>query len=300
MAQLEQVQQQIMQAIHQADLPDDFMTKVNQYYTPPAEYIDHWSRQKHQPLLLSLQGPQGAGKSTLCHFLQLILEHQFNHKVAVLSLDDFYLTQSQRQSLSKSVHPLLKTRGVPGTHDVDLAFKTLTALKHGRSVALPRFDKAQDNPFPESEWPQSPADVSIILFEGWCNHAPVSSDEELIEPANMLERLEDPQRIWRSYVNQQLAHYHERLFTLCDALLCLLIPSFDLVYEWRGLQEQKLKATSAGQGIMTPEQIRRFIDHFERISRRTMSHLPQHADATISMNEQHQLVNLTINTETIT
>ena len=37
--------------------------------------------------------------------------------------DDFYLTQAQRQDLAQQIHPLLKSRGVPGTHDVPLAKK---------------------------------------------------------------------------------------------------------------------------------------------------------------------------------
>lgn len=300
MALLEQVHRRIVQAIHQAKLPDELLDQVNQYYLPLAELIDRWSKEQNQPLLLSLQGPQGAGKSTLCHFLQLILEHQFNHKLAVLSLDDFYHTQQQRQTLAETVHPLLKTRGVPGTHDVELAIKTLTTLKQGQTVALPRFDKSHDNPFPESEWPQAPADVTIILFEGWCNHAPVATTDELIEPVNELERLEDNQAIWRTYVNEQLASYHEQLFSLCDALVCLRIPTFDLVYEWRGLQEEKLKACNSGDGIMDSVQIRRFIDHFERISRKTMQELPERANATLWLNEHHQLVDLTIKSESIT
>lgn len=294
MALLEQVQQRIEQAIHEAQLPDDFIDQVIQFYLPLAELIDGWSKRQNEPLLLSLQGPQGAGKSTLCHFLQLILEQQFNHTLAVLSLDDFYLTQAQRRDLAETIHPLLQTRGVPGTHDLPLALKTLESLQQGKTVALPRFNKAEDEPFDKSQWPMSAPNVSIILFEGWCNHAPVAVAEALKEPQNELERNEDPDAVWRTYVNDQLKHYHAHLFSRCDALICLRIPTFDLVYEWRGLQEQKLKqASKSGQGIMDEQAIRRFIDHFERISRCSMAALPDIADATLWLNEQHQLVNLT-------
>ena len=295
MALQEHLHKRIVQEIHQAQLPDDFIDQVEQFYLPLAEQINHWSKHQDDPLLLSLQGPQGAGKSTLCFFLQLILEEQFNHRLAVLSLDDFYLTHKERQVLANTIHPLLQTRGVPGTHDIDLAVDTLSSLKRGHSIPLPRFDKAQDDPVPKSEWPMAPEGVSIILFEGWCNHAPVAAPDSLIEPTNELERTEDPDATWRTYVNEQLKDYHAKLFDLCDALICLKIPDFDLVYEWRGLQEQKLKAASeSGQGIMSPSQVRRFIDHFERISRRTMATLPSQADATLHLNEAHQLIGLSL------
>ena len=37
-----------------------------------------------------------------------------------ISIDDFYKTQKERLNLSKKVHPMLATRGVPGTHDVQM------------------------------------------------------------------------------------------------------------------------------------------------------------------------------------
>jgi len=38
--------------------------------------------------------------------------------VEVLSLDDFYLGHAARLQLARDIHPLLATRGVPGTHDI--------------------------------------------------------------------------------------------------------------------------------------------------------------------------------------
>ena len=36
------------------------------------------------------------------------------------SIDDFYKTRKDRSKLSKSIHPMLRKRGVPGTHDLRL------------------------------------------------------------------------------------------------------------------------------------------------------------------------------------
>ena len=60
---------------------------------------------------------------------------------AAVSLDDFYLTRARRHALARTVHPLLATRGVPGTHDLPLLLDVLLRVRSGRPVRLPVFDK---------------------------------------------------------------------------------------------------------------------------------------------------------------
>ena len=50
----------------------------------------------------------------------IILIKYFKLKVFRISIDDFYKTRKERVSLSKKVHPMLLTRGVPGTHDINM------------------------------------------------------------------------------------------------------------------------------------------------------------------------------------
>ena len=57
-----------------------------------------------------------------------MLEDGYGMRCARLSLDDFYLTRAQREELARTQHPLLRTRGVPGTHDVALGQRTIDAL----------------------------------------------------------------------------------------------------------------------------------------------------------------------------
>ena len=70
-------------------------------------------------LVVGLTGSQGSGKSTLAARLPPLLAAR-NLRAAVLSLDDLYLPKAERQRLAREVHPLLATRGVPGTHEVAL------------------------------------------------------------------------------------------------------------------------------------------------------------------------------------
>ena len=47
----------------------------------------------------------------------------------------------------KKVHPLFMTRGVPGTHDINLINKIINQLKkkNFKTVLIPKFDKSIDN-----------------------------------------------------------------------------------------------------------------------------------------------------------
>src|SRR5262245_40723872 len=119
-------------------------------YAAVIERLVHEAR-RAGPNIVGLCGPQGSGKSTLAQLLQeqLLLR---GVQAAVLSLDDFYLTRAERAELGRRVHPLLCTRGVPGTHDIALATRVLDALGRSGTVAVPRFDKAKDDRCPSSEW----------------------------------------------------------------------------------------------------------------------------------------------------
>lgn len=121
--------------------------------------------------------PRGSGKSTaaalLADFLALL-----GLRTAILSIDDLYLTRSARGRLAREVHPLLVTRGVPGTHDLDLGVRTidaLCALRSGQRLPLPCFDKSTDDRLPPLRWPAIEGPVDIILFEGWCAREPIGA-----------------------------------------------------------------------------------------------------------------------------
>src|SRR5690606_6321641 len=150
-------------------------------------------------LIVGLCGPQGSGKSTLAHALANRLMTR-GYEICACSLDDFYLTRPERLKLAERVHPLLATRGVPGTHDTTLLAQTLDALLSGsasENVAVPVFDKALDDRLPESEWRRHDGKVDIVLVEGWCVGARPQDQTALEEPINRLEREEDGDGVWR-------------------------------------------------------------------------------------------------------
>lgn len=242
---------------------------------------------KRAPLVVGICGSQGSGKSTRAAQLKSMLEAA-SLSVAVISIDDLYLTRAERTELSRSVHPLLLTRGVPGTHDVRLGLSVLDALAKPGRVAIPSFDKARDDRRPVEEWPVVEGPVRVVLLEGWCVGAVPQEPAALVTPVNSLESELDAQGVWRSYVNDALAGSYQRLFARLDLLILLKAPSFDVVYGWRLEQEHKLSQQVARDGgdpsrVMSDQEVRRFISHYERLTRHILSEMPARADGVVEL-----------------
>lgn len=233
--------------------------------------------------VIGIAGAQGSGKSTLACELAAQLAAD-GVKVASLSLDDLYLTQAERQALARDVHPLFATRGAPGTHDVALGLATIDALARGEAVPLPRFDKGRDDRAPAQEWPVAPMDTQVLLLEGWCLAAAPQPDADLLGPVNALEAAEDPEGIWRRHANAALARDYPALWRRIDRLIYLAAPDWAVVAQWREQQEAELRLQAPG--AMTPQQVARFIQHYERLTRWMLAELPDRADLTLQLDRQ--------------
>jgi len=226
------------------------------------------------PILVGLAGAQGSGKTTMAARLAQRLEDA-GLRTGILALDDFYRTRAERADLARTVHPLLATRGVPGTHDLALIADTVDALLAGREAHVPRFDKATDDRAP-GEWRPIGAPVDVILLEGWCIGARPQASADLLTPVNALERLEDADGSWRRWVNARLATEYAALFGRLALRIFLRAPSFDVVLRWRTEQEHELPS-----GGMNSPAIKRFIAHYERITRWMLEDEP--ADVVIDL-----------------
>ncbi|KRG70219.1 kinase [Pseudoxanthomonas dokdonensis] len=239
------------------------------------------------PPVLGIAGVQGSGKSTLAAQLASLAGAR-GLRVAVLSLDDVYLSRQRRARLAADVHPLLQTRGPPGSHDLPLALEVISQLRAGAPTRLPRFDKLADDPWPLGQWPRIEGKVDLIVLEGWCLCVPAESQQALLEPINALEREEDGDGRWRQWCNQRLASDYPPLWQLVQPLICLQAPDFDVVPLWRWQQEQSLAANRPGRTPMTLAQIRRFVQFFERISRQGLRIWPSIADSTLALDDQRR------------
>ncbi|QUM84662.1 HAD-IIB family hydrolase [Moritella sp. 28] len=254
---------------------------------------------KQAPVLIGINGCQGSGKSTLADYLATYLTSVYKMNVAVLSLDDFYYSHQQRKNLSEHEHHLLQTRGVPGTHNLSLAHSTLDKLRSANNkstpVALPRFNKTTDNPYPESEWPVIHGAVDVIILEGWCLGVQAQTDEALLEPVNNLEAAKDKYGVWRRYVNNQIKHHYAALYERLDMLVMLKAPSFNTVYQWRLEQELKLKQqaltlNSPLDRVMNKSEIKLFTAYFERLTEHGLTTLPALCNWVFEMDSSRNIV----------
>jgi D-glycerate 3-kinase len=277
-------------------LPSAYNDTVEAVCRPVAQAISARRAALGRPLVAGICGAQGSGKSTLSLFLRRLLEDE-GLSVAILSLDDLYLTLAQREVLAQTVHPLLRTRGVPGTHDTDLGLGLFDILTGGLATeaSLPCFDKAADDRAPSATWPRIQAPVDVVLFEGWCVGARPQAAAALEKPVNHLERDQDPTGAWRSYVNARLGDDYARLFARIDLLALLQAPGFETVFDWRALQERKLaerlaREGTAGRAVMDADQLRVFLMHYQRLTEHVLAEMPGRADIVMPMDAQQRIL----------
>lgn len=264
-------------------------------YSPLVASLAGRLPQSPRPPVLGINGAQGTGKSTAAEVIaELLGERGF--RVCCLSIDDLYLTRAERAVLAETVHPLLQTRGVPGTHDLPLGLSLIHRLRAAgpdSEVAIPRFDKARDERRPEAQWELWRGRPDLVIFEGWCLGARPEPESVLAEPVNALEQFEDPEGRWRRYANTQLQAY-QPLFAQLDYLVMLKAPSFEQVYQWRSEQEVALAQRLAEKGdktgkIMSDEQLQRFIQHYERLTRWILREMPTRADLLLRLDADHRV-----------
>ncbi|MGA1741640.1 MAG: hypothetical protein ACO4AC_05675 [Pseudohongiellaceae bacterium] len=274
------------------NLPSTYLQTVEQWYIPLLQELENRITGHQGVFVLGIHGCQGSGKSTLAALLVLLLQEVLNIHSINLSLDDFYLTRAERENLALKVHPLLVTRGVPGTHDTGLAMQILSALKQQQEIAIPRFNKAIDDRAVLSDWPRIVRPVEVIILEGWCLGVSPQKKADLQQAVNSLEAEEDPAGVWRSYVNEKLATEYQELFAMLDMLVMLKAPDFSNVIDWRLQQEEKLQAKQNEQGashIMNKEALVRFISHYERLTRHALQTVVATADVVYELNADQSI-----------
>lgn len=299
---LNQANQQLLDVFcAEEKLPEVYQLLAQTYFLPLAAEIveDHNTSAPSGPLIIGINGSQGSGKSTLALLLSRIFSVLYNKNVANLSIDDFYKTKAERQRSAIDIHPLLLTRGVPGTHDTTLLNNTLQRLCAGETeVVIPRFDKSTDDRRPESAWEIIQNPVDIILLEGWCLGVRPEMSTSLGKAINALEQQEDAQGAWRKHINDTIKNDYIPIFEQLDKLIMLKAPSFECVYNWRQKQEDKLRektiatttASNDQSGIMSTAQLQRFIQHYERLTVHMLATLPQYADIVFKLSSDHSII----------
>lgn len=207
-----------------------------------------------RPIVVGLQAPQGAGKTTLVTHLLRRLEAR-GLRGAGVSIDDFYLTREEQLAVAAAHpgNPSLEHRGYPGTHDVDLGTRTLTALRSlgdGDVVHVPVYDKSahggRGDRAPQSEWREVRGPLDIVVVEGWMlGFSPIAesviTDTDLVAP------------------NRALAAYAS-WYALVDQWIVLRAATPEFVLDWRVEAEERMK--ESGKPGLSRDAIEDYVRRF--------------------------------------
>jgi pantothenate kinase len=124
---------------------------------PLAEVVLSWSAER-SPCIVGFAGLPGSGKTTLTRKLASVLSAMSDQRIIAVSLDDFYLTPTERDALG------LRWRAVPGSHDLKLLAEFLSSIHSNTdSIKVPSYDTRAEVRL-ESRQCSRP---EIVLLDGW-------------------------------------------------------------------------------------------------------------------------------------
>ncbi len=228
--------------------------------------ITKWKFER--PLVISISGPQGSGKSYLSlKLLQYLTRTYPKLKSITISTDDLYLKHRDQKLLTEE-HPgtkLLNGRGLPGTHDVELGYKLISKIVNREfGFKIPTYNKAAFNGEgdrnDESLWLDIERPVDILIIEGWFNgFLPYENSDEIetkYEESTLLKNfpIDDIHEI-NSFLDQYV-----KIWEFFDVDIFFDTDDINNVYEWRLQQEHELiKLRGTG---MTDEQVKAFITRY--------------------------------------
>ena len=265
---------------------------LKKIYIPMSFWIEKEYQKKERTLFLGLSGGQGSGKTTITGILKIILKKYFKRKIKTVSIDDFYKTLRERKNMSKKIHPLFKTRGVPGTHDTSSIKNFFIKIKKKRfkKFKIPKFAKNLDDRLKKKYWYNVNERPEIVILEGWCVGAKSQSQSLIKKPINDLEKSEDKQMIWRKHVNHKLKNDYKKIFSKIDHFIFIKIPNFKVVFKWRFLQESKLRKNShLNNKTMSYNEIKRFIMFYERITLQMIKDLSKSASMLMMLKKNQEV-----------
>ena len=265
---------------------------LKKIYIPISFWINNKCKKKGRTLILGLSGSQGSGKTMVTGILQIILKKFFKKNIYIISIDDFYKTLRDRNRMSQQKHSLFKTRGVPGTHDINLIKNFFISVKRKKfkKIKLPKFNKSIDDRSKKNYWHNINKRPEIIILEGWCVGAKPQIISSLRKPVNILERHEDKDLIWRKYANEKLKKEYKEVFAMIDYFIFMKVPNFKIVFKWRLLQESKLRKKShSKKQVMSYKEIKRFIMFYQRITLQMMKDLSKSASIVLLLKKNHEI-----------
>ncbi|SCU79156.1 LAFA_0B01134g1_1 [Lachancea sp. 'fantastica'] len=262
-----------------------------------------------KPLIVYISGPQGSGKTFSSEGVKQILhETRPELKSIVVSIDDFYLTHSDQQTLAKRYpeNAMLQGRGLPGTHDMQLLKTFMSRLYDNTGLTrIPAYDKSrfagEGDRIESSKEVQLPVD--IVIMEGWFLGFESLSQEKLTcmcnKASNQIGNVLSVHPLDHyTVINAYLKSYADLLWDDAKQFSVGVVIAADVenVYAWRQEQETALIAKT-GHG-MSQEQVRAFILRYMPCyelyypTLKTKGKLGNSGTFVVSINKQRAVINV--------
>lgn len=234
---------------------ETFFFSLWKFYLPFGLHLYNRFQTLKKPFIQGIVGVQGAGKTTFTEIIVLILEH-LKINVQAVSIDDFYKTYQERQSL-KEKDPRFKWRGPPGTHDLSQAIALCKAVKDEKGpFSFPVFDKSLHQGEGDRIDDRLVEKVDIVLFEGWFVGMRPMEKGFFLNNSDFGD-LKD--REFAEDVSLLLRDYCE-LWDLFNDLIILWPENVDFSKNWRVEAEEKMKGK--GKEGKSKCEIEDFVEYF--------------------------------------
>jgi len=185
--------------------------------------------------IIGLSALPGTGKTTLGQWLEAI-SLKLKFKIAVISIDDFYLPSDEMKLIIKN-NPWNVSRGFPGSHSVKLMHEKLLDWKTNGELNVPVFDKSLRNGLGDrSHWRSDNPDLLII--EGWfLGTEPLSTgiNDQCFKSLN----LSSDELAYGLKIQKNLIEYLD-VWSLIDNIWHLKPLKFEYMNKWKSNQEKEM------------------------------------------------------------
>ena len=185
--------------------------------------------------IIGLSALPGTGKTTLGKWLESI-SLKLDFKIAVISIDDFYLPSDEMKLAIKN-NPWNVSRGFPGSHSVKLMYEKLLSWKINGELNVPVFDKSMRNGLGDRSYWRSD-DPDLLILEGWflgIEPLPFDIDKKCLKSLNL-----SPQESFYISNIQKNLHSYLDVWKLIDNIWHLKPLKFEYMNIWKSNQEKQM------------------------------------------------------------
>ena len=185
--------------------------------------------------VIGLSALPGTGKTTLGLLIERLLL-KMDIKASVVSMDDFYLPFSEMKIAIKD-NPWNVSRGLPGSHSINLIEERILEWKNTGRFNYPVFDKSLRNGLGDrSGWKIDFPE--ILILEGWFLGVTQISPE-LISKENIKPPLLNREIEYRLTIQKNLKDYL-KIWQLIEKIWQIKPKNFSYMDDWKSEQENQM------------------------------------------------------------